>query len=49
MEESFSMEWNMKWKIFSMELKWNGRKLPIRNMEKLSSVPFHDLSTAQVK
>ena len=38
MEENFSMEWNMEWKIFSME--WNGRKLPVWNMEKLSSIPF---------
>ena len=32
MEENFSMEW-----------KWNGRKLPAWNMEKLSSIPFQDL------
>ena len=32
MEENFSMEWNMEW-------KWNGRKLPVWNMEKLSSIP----------
>ena len=25
MEENFSMEWNMEWKIFGMEWKWNGR------------------------
>ena len=37
MEENFSMEW----KIFGMEWKWNGRKLPVWNMEKLSSIPFH--------
>ena len=43
MEENFSMEWNMKWKIFSMEWKWNGRKLPVGNMEKLSSIPFHTM------
>ena len=39
MEENFSMEWNMERKIFGMEWKWNGRKLPVRNMEKLSSIP----------
>ena len=27
MEENFNMEWNMEWKTFSMEWKWNGRKL----------------------
>ena len=27
MEQNFSMEWNMELKIFSMEWKWNGRKL----------------------
>ena len=32
MEENFSMEW-----------KWNGRKLPAWNMEKLSSIPFQAL------
>ena len=50
-----SMEWNMEenfcmeWKIFSMEWKWNGRKLPAWNMEKSSSIPCHAPSTAQVK
>ena len=29
----------MEWKTFSMEWKWNGRKLPEWNMEKLSSIP----------
>ena len=43
MEENFSMEWIMKWKIFSMEWKWNGRKLPEWNMEKSSSIPYHAL------
>ena len=43
MEENFSMEWNMEWKIFSMEWKWNGRKLPVCNMEKSFSIPFHAL------
>ena len=36
MEENFSMEW----KIFSMEWKWNGRKLPVWNMEKSSSIAY---------
>ena len=40
MERIFSMEWNMEWKIFGMEWKWNGRKLPVWNMEKSSSIPF---------
>ena len=43
MEENFGMEWNMEWKIFSMEWKWNGRKLPVWNMEKSSSIPFHTM------
>ena len=43
MEENFSMEWNMEWKIFSMEWKWNGRKLPVWNMEKSSSIPFQTM------
>ena len=43
MEENFSMEWNMEWKILGMEWKWNGRKLPVWNMEKSSSIPFHTL------
>ena len=42
MEENFSMEWNME-KNFSMEWKWNGKKLPVWNMEKLSSIPFHTM------
>ena len=49
-----SMEWNveenfsMEWKIFSIEWKWNGRKLPEWNMEKSSSIPYHVLiSTSQ--
>ena len=47
---NFQYEWNrewkifsMEWKIFSMEWKWNGRKLPVWNMEKSSSIPFHAL------
>ena len=42
-EENFSMEWNMEWKILGMEWKWNGRKLPVWNMEKSSSIPYHAL------
>ena len=41
MEENFSMEWNMEWKILGMKWKWNGRKLPVWNMEKSSSIPYH--------
>ena len=41
MEENFSMEWNMEWKIFGMEWKWNGRKLPVWNME--NRLPFHSI------
>ena len=43
MEDNFSMEWNMEWKIFGMEWRWNGRKLPDWNMEKLSSIPFRTM------
>ena len=49
MEENFSMEWNMEenfsmeWKIFGIEWKWNGRKLPVWNIEKSSSIPYHAL------
>ena len=43
MEENIRMEWNMEWKIFGMEWKWNGRKLPVWNMEKSSSIPFHTM------
>ena len=43
MKENFSMEWNMEWKIFGMEWKRNGRKLPVWNMEKSSSIPYHAL------
>ena len=35
-----SMKWNMEWKIFSMEWKWNRRKLPVWNIEKSFSIPF---------
>ena len=43
MEENFSVEWDMKWKIFSLEWKWNGRKFPVWNVEKSSSIPFHTM------
>ena len=43
MKENFSMES----KIFSMEWKWNGRKLPVWNMEKSSSIPFHIMPCQQ--
>ena len=54
MEDNFSMECNMEenfsmeWKIFGIEWKWNGRKLPVWNMEKLSShsIPYHALATS---
>ena len=42
-----SMEWNMEWKIFGMEWKWNGRKLSVWNMEKSSSIPHHALPNVQ--
>ena len=48
MKENFSMEWNMEWKIFSMEWKWNGKKLLLRNMEKSSSIPFYTMPWTQV-
>ena len=38
----------MKWKIFSMEWKWNGGKLPVWNMEKSSSIPFHTMPWSEV-
>ena len=44
MRENFSMEW----KIFSMEWKWNGKKLLLRNMEKSSSIPFYTMPWTQV-
>ena len=39
LEENVGMEW----KIFGMEWKRNGRKLPVSNMEKSSSIPYHAL------
>ena len=41
MEENFNMEWNMEWKIFRMEWKWNGRKLSVWNMK--NRFPFHTM------
>ena len=49
MEENFSVEWNMEWKICSLKWKWNERKLPVRNMEKSSSIPFHTMLCRQHK
>ena len=43
-EENFSKEWNMQWKVFSMEWKWNGKKLPLWNREKSSSISYRALS-----
>ena len=48
MEENLGMEWNMEWKIFGMEWKWNGRKLPVWNMEKSFSIPFHTMPWSSV-
>ena len=31
MDENCSMEWNMEWKIFSLEWLWNGTKMPVWN------------------
>ena len=47
MEENFSMEWNMEQKIFNMEWKWNGRKLPewyLKNHLASHSIPYHALT-----
>ena len=38
MEENFSMEWNMEWKIFSMEWKWK----KIARME-YGNIVFHSI------
>ena len=46
-EEIFSMEWNMEWKIFSLEWKCNGRKLLVWSMEKSSSIPFIPCTDSQ--
>ena len=50
MEENFSMEWNMKWKIFGMEWKRNSRKLPVWIVEKsvFHSIPYHALPKPNV-
>ena len=49
MEKNFSMEWNMEWKTFSMDWKWNGRQLPVWNMEKSSSIPCNAIPCQQHK
>ena len=43
MQKNFSAERNMEWKIFSMEWKWNGRKLSDWNKEKSSYIPLHTM------
>ena len=54
MEENLSKEWNMEenfsmeWKIFGMKWKGNGRKLPVWNMEKSSSIPFHTMPCPRI-
>ena len=45
MKENFIMEW----KTFSMEWKWNGRKLPVWNMEKSFSIPLRAMPCRQHK
>ena len=45
MKENFSMEW----KIFGMEWKCNGRKLPVWNNEKSSSIPLYTIPCWQRK
>ena len=45
MEENFSKERNMEWKIFSEEWKWNGRKLPVWK----NRLPFHTIPCRQHK
>ena len=37
-----SMEWKME-EILVWNGIWNGRKLPVWNMEKSSSIPFHSM------
>ena len=49
MEENFGIDRNMEWNIFSIEWKWNARKLPVWNIEKSSSIPYHALLRTQVK
>ena len=46
MEENSSTEWNMELKIF--RVKWNGRKFPVWNTEKSSSIPFHTMPCLKV-
>ena len=45
MEENYSMEW----KIFSMEWKWNGRKLPVPYGIWKNRLPFHTIPCRQHK
>ena len=42
---------NLVWKGIWNErfLVWNGKKFPVWNVEKSSSIPYHALSTTQVK
>ena len=38
----------MEWKVFSMEWKWNGRKLPHGKWKNLFlSIPYHALARRQ--
>ena len=50
-EENFSMEGNMEWKIFSMEWKWNGKKIASMEYRKIvfHSIPYYALLATQVK
>ena len=40
-EENFSMEWNGRFLVWNGI--WNGRKLPVWNMKKSSSISYHAL------
>ena len=42
MEENFSMEWNMEWKILGMEWKRNERKLPVQSTLDLTDLDLTD-------
>ena len=39
--------WNEIWNGRFLVWKWNGRKLPVWNMEKSSSIPYHALLVAR--
>ena len=39
----------MERKIFSVEWKWNGGKLPVWTMKKSFSIPFHAMPCRQQK